>query len=429
VPVGDQPESLPKSLPKTLADGPKADAILFNLAQAAYGPVPPARLGLAVSGGSDSMAMLHILARAGWQVQAATVDHRLRPEAAEEAAFVANVCNGLGVPHATLVWEHDTVSGNLMQAARQARYRLLADWAKAHRTPQVALAHTADDQAETFLMGLSRAAGLDGLSGMRTEFNQDGVTFLRPFLQASRADLRGFLQRHGLAWVDDPTNDDETYTRTRARRALQRLKPLGITVDRLAKVIQNLAMAQGALSDAVNRAGRDSVHQVAGALTFQRQNFLAHGPEIDRLMLQAMLGWMAGLDHAPRADSIRNLHQAISLGRDATLAGCRFRHRKDSYTMTREQRAVGGPVLPDALWDGRWQVTGPAPSGAQVRALGADGLRALPDWRKTGLPREVLMVTPAVWQGETLIAAPLVAPKPGWTARLASGRSLFGLSH
>ena len=408
---------------------PQADARLFDLAQAAFGPVPPAKLGLAVSGGSDSMAMLHLFAQAGWPVQAATVDHRLRPEAAEESAFVAGVCKGLGVPHTKLVWNHGAVPGNLMQAASAARYRLLADWARDQGIAQVALAHTADDQAETFLMGLSRAAGLDGLTGMRPEFSHDGVTFTRPFLQASRADLRASLQRRGLAWVDDPTNDNDRFTRTRARRALQALKPLGITVDRLATVIHNLAMAQGALSDAVARAGRDTVHPFAGALSFQRQAFLDLGAEVDRLLLQAMLGWMADLAHAPRADSIANLCRAIAQGRDATLAGCRLRHRDGSYTMTREQRAVGGAVSPDALWDRRWRVAGPAPSGATLGALGAEGLRALANWRATGLPREVLMVTPAVWQGNRLIAAPLAAPQVGWSARLDVSRSLFGLSH
>lgn len=375
------------------------------------------------------MAMLHLFARAGWPVLAATVDHRLRPEAAAEAALVAAICKDLGVPHATLVWEHGTVPGNLMQAASEARYRLLASWAKANGLGDVALAHTADDQAETFLMGLARAAGLDGLTGMRPTFQRDDVTFHRPLLRASRADLRALLQRRGQTWVDDPSNENDRFTRTRARHALQKLQPLGITVDRLGTVIHNLAIAQAALSDTVNRAGREIVHEVAGALFFDRAAFLNFGPEVGRLMLQAMLGWMAGMSHAPRADSIRNLCQAIANGRDATLAGCRFRHRNGSYTMTREMRAVGGAVSPDALWDGRWRVTGPAPTGTALRALGAEGLRALPDWRATGLPREVLMATPAIWQGETLIAAPLVVASGDWTATLASSRPLFGLSH
>ncbi|MBK6468777.1 MAG: tRNA lysidine(34) synthetase TilS [Rhodobacter sp.] len=118
-----------------------------------------ARLGVAVSGGRDSMAMVHLMARAapqaGWSFQAVTVDHRLRPEAADEAAFVASVCAGLGVPHDVLVWDHDDITGNLMQAASEARYGLMAKWAREKGVELVMLAHTSDDQAETFLMGLA----------------------------------------------------------------------------------------------------------------------------------------------------------------------------------------------------------------------------------------------------------------------------------
>lgn len=408
---------------------PKADAFLIDLVRAAFGPGLPERRGLAVSGGSDSMAMLHLFAAAGVPVEVATVDHRLRPEAAREAAFVAEACKKLGVPHRTLVWDHDAISGNLMQAASTARYRLLAAWARDRGLGAVALAHTADDQAETFLMGLSRAAGLDGLTGMRPEFLHDNVTFVRPLLRAGRDDLRAYLQRRALVWVDDPTNDDDRFARTRARRALHQLEPLGVSVDRLATVIRNLAAARTALAEAASRAGTALVQERAGALTFQRAAFLELGPELNRLMLQAMLAWMAGLTHAPRADKLRTLGLAIATGQDATLAGCRLRHRDGTYVMAREPRAVGGAVSPDGLWDGRWRGAGPAPAGASLRALGADGLRLLPDWRAVGLSRDVLMVTPALWQGDTLLAAPLATASGDWVATLEPPTRLFGLSH
>ncbi|MBA3909817.1 MAG: tRNA lysidine(34) synthetase TilS [Rhodobacter sp.] len=406
-----------------------ADAVLLLQAQEAFGPEPPAKVGLAVSGGSDSMAMLHLMARAaphaGWSVHAVTVDHRLRPEAAAEAGFVASVCAGLGISHEVLVWDHGKISGNLMEAAREARYRLMADWARARGIGQVALAHTADDQAETFLMGLSRAAGLDGLTGMRPQFQQDAVTFRRPFLGQSRADLRGFLDRHGQDWVEDPTNENDRYTRTKARRALKALKPLGITVDRLATVVHNLAMVQGVVIDAVARAAEEVVSETSGALSFDRKAFLDLGPEVDRMLLIAMLRWMAGLAHPPRADSIRNLQLAVACGRDATLAGCRFRMRDGRVTLSREARAVGGPVPAGMLWDARWQVTGAA---GEVRALGTEGLRQCPDWRATGLPRQVLEVTPGVWQRDTLVAAPSAGFGPA-TATCAPGFHAFLLSH
>lgn len=405
-----------------------ADAPLIAAARAAF--PTGGKVGLAVSGGSDSMAMLHLVASvaadAGWQVSVVTVDHGLRPEAAVEAAFVGEVCAGLGLPHVVRRWAHGPISGNIMQAAREARYRLIADWAAGRGIAEVALAHTANDQAETFLMGLARSAGLEGLSGMRPAFQHGGVTFRRPFLHIGRAALRVYLQRQGLAWVDDPTNEDDRFTRVRARRALRALGPLGVTADRLARVVQNLAAAQGMVADAVRRAAGEVVVEEAGALRFDRVGFLALGSEVNRLLLQAILVWMAGLPHAPRADHIQKLQAALAAGRDATLAGCRFLHRDGQVIVVREARALGGPVPVGALWDGRWRVTGAL---GEVRVLGGEGLRQCPDWRNLGLAREVLLVTPGVWRADRLIAAPLAGLGRGYRAGIERPFHLFGLSH
>jgi tRNA(Ile)-lysidine synthase len=204
------------------------------------------------------MAVLHLLALSGWNVRAVTVDHRLRAEAADEAAFVAEVCARLGVHHDTLVWEHEEITGNLMDQARRARYRLMADWARHAGIAKVTLGHTADDQAETFLMALGRGTGLDGLVGMRVSFMREGVEFIRPFLVVTRAELREFLAARNVGWVDDPTNADDRYTRIKARNALQVLEPLGISAERLGETMRNLRMVQevinSALSDAVQRS-------------------------------------------------------------------------------------------------------------------------------------------------------------------------------
>jgi tRNA(Ile)-lysidine synthase len=420
VPVGDRFASL---------EGEGEDAWLLLSVQGAFDS-PGGTLGLAVSGGGDSMALLHLAARvapqAGWSVRAVTVDHRLRPEAADEAALVAQVCAGLGVPHDVVVWQHDGIAGNLMQAARQARYRLMAEWAAARGITTVALAHTADDDAETFLIGLSRAAGLEGLSGMRHGFVQDGVAFRRPLLGQSRSELRGFLRRNGLVWVDDPTNEDDRFTRTRVRKTLQMLAPLGVTVERLAGVIHNLQMAQGVVTAELRRAAQDIVTETAGALVFDRRAFLLLGPEVDRLLLRAMLRWMTGAPHGPRESGVMGVQRAIAEGRDATLAGCRFVQRDGAVTLVREPRAVGGAVPVGAVWDGRWRVTGPA---GEVRALGAEGLAQVPGWRDLGVPRVAALVLPGVWDGDRLISAPVLGFGKAYAATLTAPFGLFLLSH
>lgn len=364
-------------------------------------------VAVAVSGGGDSLALLHMAAatafRTGRPLRAVTVDHRLRPASASEASFVGTVCKDLNIPHEILVWDHGPIKGNLMAAARDARYRLLTDWARSRGVRYILLGHTADDQAETFLMGLSRAAGLDGLSGMRPGWRQDGVIFMRPVLGMTRASLRNYLLRKGLSWIDDPTNDDGRFARIKARHALQSLEPLGITVDRLATTIRNLSYAQDAVRWAVRRAADELVSETVGSLSFKRDELLVLGNEIPRRLLIAMIRWIGGAPHPPRAAQIAELDVAIYLKRDATLGGVRFRWSGDTCTVSRELRAVGGAVQSGQVWDGRWQLRC---GEGEIRALGTEGLRQCPDWRATGLPRHVLEVTPGLWLGQTLLAAP-----------------------
>lgn len=411
--------------------GQGEDAPLLFRAIGAHGwfAAPPARVGVAVSGGSDSMAMLHLMARAapqaGWSLNAVTVDHRLRPAAADEAAFVGRICAGLGVPHDVLVWDHGDIAGNLMQAARAARYGLMAGWARDRALDLVTLAHTADDQAETFLMGLARASGLDGLTGMRQEFAVGGVRFRRPFLMQTRADLRGYLTRHGLPWVDDPSNDDDRFTRVRARRAMKALKPLGITVDRLSGVIANLSSAQAVVQQAVARTAAEIVSEKAGALSFAHRPFRTNFPDMKRRLLIAMVRWIGGGQHPPRETKLQALERALDDQKDATLGGVRFRWTGETCWVSREARACGGPVAAGQAWDGRWTVEG---AQAEVRALGSAGLRQCPGWRATGLPRQVLEVTPGLWQGDLLLAAPC-AGFGAATATCAPAFQSFLLSH
>ena len=387
-------------------------------------------VGVAVSGGSDSLALLHLMVAAGIRVSAITIDHDLRPEAADEARFVAGLCAGLRVPHKVLVWDHGAIAGNLPDAARRARYGLMADWAGARGIARVMLGHTADDQAETVLMGLARGAGLDGLCGMRPWWNEDGVRFERPLLGVGRASLRAYLTRAGVAWVDDPTNDDAQYQRVRARKALAVLRPLGITVKGLGEVASNLAAARTAVVAGVGEAAARIGQERGGALILQRIAFLALPDDIRRRLLIAALRWVASAEYAPRAEAVLRLQDAVAQCRDATLWGCRIQVSPDEISITREPRAVMGVIGgPDQAWDHRWRLEGPAAAGLEVRALGAAGLRACKDWRSTGISRDALLVSPAVWRGDVLIAAPLAGKSNGWTARIDAGFISFILSH
>lgn len=415
---------------RPLGDPVLPDLDLIESARRALSSIPgQGCVGLAVSGGGDSMAMLHLMAAvaAGRPLCVATVDHGLRAASAGEAAQVGQVCAGLGLPHEVLHWQHGVVAGNLMDAARRARYGLLTEWAQARDIGAVLVAHTADDQAETLLLGLARAAGLDGLSGMRPRWQQGGVWFQRPLLGVTRAALRGFVQSRGLWFVDDPSNDDEGFDRVKMRRALAGLGEVGITAEGLALVARNLAAVQADVRGLVAQAAASVVVERAGALQIDRAGFAALPDEVARRLMQGALLWLSGAAYPPRADALARMVQALREGRAATLWGCRLVPRAGGALLLREPRSLGPEVALGAVWDRRWRVTGPGPG--QVRAVGAEGLAQLPDWRAAGIARAAALVTPGVWHDARLIAAPVLAPDEDYCATFTAGFGLFLLSH
>ena len=385
----------------------------------------PGSLGVAVSGGSDSTALLHLAntwGRAnGVRIEAATVDHGLRAEAAVEAQAVAALCSELGVRHEILPWRGWDGAGNIQDQARRARYGLIADWADRRGIAAVALGHTADDQAETFLMRLARGTGVDGLSGMGLSRMSRGIEWLRPLLAVRRRALRDYLTEQGLSWVEDPSNEDEAYQRVRVRKALAVLEGLGIGAPQIVATSARLRSARNALEQETRRLAQEVTRLEDGDLLFERARFNECLPEIRARLLTEALCWVASAPYGPRRESLMGAEDKQRQGTSSTLHGCRILVGACEFRVTREWRAVQDCVGPtNALWDQRWSVSGPDIKGLEVRPLGESGLRLCPDWRATGRPSASLVATPAVWHVRTLLAAPLAGMAGDWTASLIS---------
>jgi tRNA(Ile)-lysidine synthase len=266
----------------------------------------PARLGLAVSGGPDSLALL-LLAHAAYpgRVHAATVDHGLRAESAAEAAFVAGLCGELGVPHVTLA-ANMTDKVNVQAAARARRYALLGRWAGEVKAGCLLTAHHLDDQAETLVMRLLRGSGLAGLSGVRAV----NPPLVRPLLGWRREELAAVVRAAGVDPVVDPSNQDERFDRARIRRRLAEAQWLDPAP--LARSAAALAEAEDALEWAVERLWRERVD----GLTLDPAGLPA---ELRRRLVLRLLAAIGG--PAPRGEEVGRLLATLDGGGTATLAG------------------------------------------------------------------------------------------------------------
>jgi tRNA(Ile)-lysidine synthase len=217
---------------------------------------------LAVSGGPDSMALMWLVARwrnalaRGPRLIAVTVDHGLRSEAAAEARHVKRLARSLDLPHRTVRWIGVKPKTGLPAAARAARYRLLAQAARAKGATHILTAHTRDDQAETLLMRMLRGSGISGLAAMARESERDGVRLARPFLDVSKSRLIATLKKAKLDFADDPSNRDTNFTRPRLRAVMPVLAAEGGDARNLARLALRLARANAAVEVLTDGAER-----------------------------------------------------------------------------------------------------------------------------------------------------------------------------
>jgi tRNA(Ile)-lysidine synthase len=315
----------------------KADLdIRFALGLAQLGFSPTSRAALAVSGGGDSIALMLLYADWARHQRAVSptvliVDHGLREESAKEAAMVAGWARAQGLSARVLQWKKNAKPQTGIEAqARAARYRLLGQWCATHDIPALFLAHTREDQAETFLLRLGRGSGVDGLAAMnpRAPFpiaGFGGVQLLRPLLDIGRAELRAYLSARGALWLEDPMNEDLRFARVRIRKTLPALESAGIPTQRIAEAAQHLARAREALEEMTQsflathaRLDGDFAAIDAAALRTVHR-------EIGLRALSTVLMRLSGASYRPRFERLQALFDAIIAGDFAprTLCGCR----------------------------------------------------------------------------------------------------------
>ncbi|MCB1464600.1 MAG: tRNA lysidine(34) synthetase TilS [Nitratireductor sp.] len=399
---------------------------------------PEGIVTLAVSGGGDSVALL-LLAH-GWAqshditLHAVTVDHGLRPEAAAEAAFVASLCEGLGIDHTTLGWEGIKPFAGIAEAARRARYDLIGEFAVAIGSDLILTAHTADDQAETVFMRLmretravSRRADEEwsrepvsvgrGMAGMsQVALLGDGLTLGRPLLGLGRAELRAYLASIPQSWVEDPTNEDLSFERVRVRKVLAGDPQLRADLTDFAEVMGRM---RAVLARDTARLLHETVQVAPGPVLLFEPAGTAPRP-VMVFALQVLIALAGGGEYmAPRGRIEPVLDWlARSEPAKATIGGAVVEKTEKGYRLYREMRNLESlDVEPgeSLIWDGRLEIANNGRDAVHVGPLSRAGLERLERERKLKIvtrPRAALIST-ALLRAGGKVSLPMVESGQG----------------
>ena len=390
-------------------------------------------IGLAVSGGGDSMALLSAAAElAGHHdFRVVTIDHGLRAEAREEAALVAERAAQLAMPHQVVAIDDLEAGPGLQARAREARYAALSGWSHDHGLAATLLGHTRDDVAETFLMRIGRGAGTEGLAAPQERILRGDAVFLRPFLDLSRAELRDFLRAEGQEWAEDPSNDDASFARVRMRRLLDLLDAEGLARNDFAAAARHLRETRAAMREASAELAERIVTFQGGDAVVDPTGLNAVARDRQRMLLTLLIGWIGRGEYAPRGHEQDRLLDWVTVdGPDrVTLGGCVLDRRAGALRLSREAARMPERGDPEAIYDGRWLFGGEISTGCHIAPVGEAGLAVLEGWRQGGQPRHAAIAAPALWQRDTLIAAPSLSPRTGVTLRIVADFPSFCLTH
>ena len=404
----------------------------FDCLLDAVGPFDsPARVAVATSGGADSVALCLLTHR--WaedrsgKCHALVVDHGLRSNSVREATQVVDwlVCSGIDAH--ILTWSGPKPVRGIQAAAREARYDLLLSWCRDHRISDLLLAHHRDDQAETFLLRLGRKSGVDGLAAMAAVSHRGDVRLVRPLLDLPKSRLIATLKSLRHPWVEDPSNCDPAFARTRIRELAPALSDVGITAEGIAVTTRRLGRARAALEHYASELVRSGVEShAAGFCWIDREALLAAPEEVGLRVLSRVVAAVGARRASPRYDRLERVYATMlgnGNGRGCTLSGSRIIARGHRILVCRENRGIGDRVTiqpgQNRRWDARFDVSliGSQPMASdqicEVRRLGAEGWPLVADRselplheRHSGIPAAVRATLPALWDHVGLLGVP-----------------------
>lgn len=293
------------------------------------------KLAIAVSGGVDSVCLLHWCKLAGMDITALHVNHGLRAAADIESKYVGDLCKSLDIPYHIFYWDGEKPSVGLESAAREARYKMMTDFCRENNIYALLVAHQADDQIETFLMNLGRGSGIYGLAAMRRETHISGVRVVRPLLDVYRNELKKYCDEHNIKYFIDEMNMDPQYTRVKIRQNRHLLNDkLGISDARILLAIQNL----GRLRDEIE----GNIDVLIKSVLNNRRAVFADvflfdlSPDLRLKFLGTLIHTIGGDKYPPRLNSLATALSKLQSDCKFTLGHCTIRRLKNQILVVPE---------------------------------------------------------------------------------------------
>lgn len=308
-----------------------ADPLILAL-DAQFSDLKHQNIAVAVSGGSDSMALSHALSI--WskgEVHSLIVDHGLRAESGDEAESVSALINNSHV----LKW-NDKPEARIQEMARDARYTLMADYMRKQNITCLFVGHHMDDQAETFLFRLAKGSGVDGLACMAERQEQYGITLCRPFLGIRKAELVRYCDDHNLEYINDPSNESDQFARVRLRQSMDVLEHEGLSVERLSTSAKRFLRVRDVLDQVTDNAYESGVSKKeSNRIEFEIKVLFKQPQEIVMRCLMRAVSELS--DNPQRLQRFESLCHDLLSNEDykkRTLAGCAFEISEQKLIIT-----------------------------------------------------------------------------------------------
>jgi tRNA(Ile)-lysidine synthase len=379
-------------------------------------------IAVAVSGGADSMALCLLLA--DWakknqhNIVALTVDHGLRKNAAKEALEVSKWLAVWGINHKILSWDGDKPITGVQAAARNARYSLMAQWCRENKFTVLMTAHHLEDQVETFLLRAERGSGLDGLASMSPVVGLEGVVLIRPLLDVSKAFLRKFLIERQQIWIEDPSNNNLIFQRTKVRRLVARLGRQGLLPRTILGLVGHFANLRQQFSEIVNVFFERAVRILPESYGVVHLEALKHLPDpiMERVLVQ-IIAKLSGNIYPPRRERVKHSMEKIKSFEmsNFTLGGCWFVFEGSKVIVCRDQRSVTVKQVfagDEFNWDGLFDVVVSGPRGVpgKLGVLGKKGwveiVKKCPELKNIAIPYPVRITLPTLFDDNGVVEVP-----------------------